>query len=298
MSNYVSGMSYKTTDGKVINFGLASKKSCVTIASVTSSEKARAVADFIIPNDETIVNELQAAFNSIPSTGGEIHLCAGTYDFNKLASVSADSEFGRVLDIPYSNITVSGEGNGTVITYDSGSDDVCLMQAFGLTNICIRDMRFKVGYGADGIVLENCRDSVVTNCIFSQIDSDAYGCIDVRGGSANTIVGNHFTPCEYNTCIILGSNSTSTLIANNTFTYGEWGGSDMIYMTGASDTMIQGNLFRLSDDECALRVITRSGSSGNTRGCFINNYISLNGSACESAGVLKDLKIDNVVVTV
>lgn len=292
---YLKNISYKSKDGKMHEAFIAGKDSRIVIASVTSSEKAKAVADFVIPNNETIFNKMQEAFNSIPSTGGEIHLCAGIYDFDSLA----DNTFLELyLTVPYNNMTISGEGKSTIFNYNEGNSEIRFIYANSQSNLCVRDILFKVGYGAEGVLLKNCNNSLINNCSFVHTNSDAYNAISLNGGTSNIISGNHITTDEMNSCINLYGNVADTMIVNNVFQHGYYGDSTMISLGQASDTMIQGNSFCLKDGDTALSIAGSSGVSKNARGCFIENYISLEGSAFESRGTLGDIKIDNVVVKV
>lgn len=287
MSNYVSGMSYKTTDGKVINFGLASKKSCVTIASVTSSEKAKAMADFVIPNGETILDEMQTAFNAVPSTGGEIHLCAGTYDFSiYCASVAGGSEAN--LNIPYNAVTVSGEGAGTVFAHNRNDSYITFINAFNKTGIHVKDIEFMVGDYSRGVGLRNCTYSTVSNCTPVMKNTDAYNGILVSGGAYNKIINNMCIGNEFSTVIRI-ENSRHCIVEGNLIV-GSMEGI-LISVTKSTDILISGNLLQVEKKDTGVYV-----DSATTGSVMHNHIVNNNGKAIIGNGA--NLYVNNQVVTV
>ena len=104
------------------------------VATQSSSEKSKAVADFLgdgVGDQE----EMYAAIHALPSSGGTVTLMEGTYDIRKVE----DKLGGLIID--RSNVTLIGQGTATrLILAPDQNTNVIRIIGNGVGNIVIRDL--------------------------------------------------------------------------------------------------------------------------------------------------------------
>ncbi len=104
------------------------------VATQSSSEKSKAVADFVgdgVGDQE----EMYAAIHALPSSGGTVTLMEGTYDIRKV-----EGKLGGLI-IDRSNVTLIGQGAATrLILAPDQNTNVIRIIGNGVGNIVIRDL--------------------------------------------------------------------------------------------------------------------------------------------------------------
>ncbi len=104
------------------------------VATRNSSEKSRAAADFLgdgIGDQE----EIYAAIQALPSSGGTVTLAEGVYDIRKVAGTLG----GLVID--RSNVILTGQGSGTRLILAPGQNtNVIRIIGNGVGNVTIRNL--------------------------------------------------------------------------------------------------------------------------------------------------------------
>lgn len=104
------------------------------VATQSSSEKSKAVADFLgdgVGDQE----EIYAAIHALPSSGGTVTLMEGTYDIRKV-----EGKLGGLI-IDRSNVTLIGQGTATrLILAPDQNTNVIRIIGNGVGNIVIRDL--------------------------------------------------------------------------------------------------------------------------------------------------------------
>ena len=104
------------------------------VATQSSSEKSKAVADFLgdgVGDQE----EIYAAIHALPSSGGTVTLMEGTYDIRKV-----EGKLGGLI-IDRSNVTLTGQGTATrLILAPDQNTNVIRIIGNGVGNIVIRDL--------------------------------------------------------------------------------------------------------------------------------------------------------------
>ena len=210
----------------------------VFVAASDASAKSKSGADYICTgtNDEETI---QAAINSIVSTGGVIQLSEGTFYFSNNRTSGAVS--GIALD---SGIALKGAGSSTVInTYNtSGFSDDPAIGVTGSDNVTISDMLimsgdYKFSYSID---INGSSNVKVNNIIFTLQGSDS-GIFRIYNSSDVNVINSRFEVTESQTNILVGNNSKNILIKNNVFNVYDW---EAIYVYGGvSNVIIDGNFF-------------------------------------------------------
>ena len=108
--------------------------STMIVATQSSSEKSKSVADFVgdgVGDQE----EIYKAIHALPSSGGTVTLMEGTYDIRKV-----EGKLGGVI-IDRSNVTLMGQGTATrLILAPDQNTNVIRIIGNGVGNIVIRDL--------------------------------------------------------------------------------------------------------------------------------------------------------------
>lgn len=216
----------------------AQHTSTVFVAAANARAESKSGADYVCTgtNDEETI---QAAINSIVSTGGVIQLSEGTFYFSNNRTSGAVS--GIALD---SGIALKGAGSSTVInTYNTS--DVSDSPAIGVTgsdNVTISDMLimsgdYKFSYSID---INGSSNVEVNNIIFTLQGSDS-GIFRIYNSSDVNVINSRFEVTESQTNILVGNNSKNILIKNNVFNVYDW---EAIHVYGGvSNVIIDGNFF-------------------------------------------------------
>ena len=172
-------------------------------------------------------DNIQAAIDSLPDTGGEVLIKQGTYVLKKQ------------LTLDKSNITISGNGRSSIIRVTS---DIHCMTISYANQVILQNLFFYSTAG-DWIGLEmlrisNCTNSIIRNCFFNAPD-----CGGISMGSStltqtnNQIINNVFEDTG-NVSIGVGK-ETYVIISGNIFR----GSPAYCISTGASNSLISGNSF-------------------------------------------------------
>ena len=217
----------------------AQHTSTVFVAAANARAESKSGADYVCTgtNDEETI---QAAINSIVSTGGVIQLSEGTFYFSNNRTSGAVS--GIALD---SGIALKGAGSSTVInTYNtSGFSDNPAIGVTGSDNVTISDMLimsgdYKFSYSID---INGSSNVEVNNIIFTLQGSDS-GIFRIYNSSDVNVINSRFEVTESQTSISVTNNSKNILIKNNVFNVYDW---EAIYVYGgASNVIIDGNFFK------------------------------------------------------
>lgn len=213
----------------------------VFVAAANARAESKSGADYVCTgtNDEETI---QAAINSIVSTGGVIQLSEGTFYFSNNRTSGAVS--GIALD---SGIALKGAGSSTVInTYNtSGFSDNPAIGVTGSDNVTISDMLimsgdYKFSYSID---INGSSNVEVNNIIFTLQGSDS-GIFRIYNSSDVNVINSRFEVTESQTSISVTNNSKNILIKNNVFNVYDW---EAIYVHGgASNVLIDCNFFKES----------------------------------------------------
>lgn len=216
----------------------AQHTSTVFVAAANARAESKSGADYVCTgtNDEETI---QAAINSIVSTGGVIQLSEGTFYFSNNRTSGAVS--GIALD---SGIALKGAGSSTVInTYNtSGFSDNPAIGVTGSDNVTISDMLimsgdYKFSYSID---INGSSNVEVNNIIFTLQGSDS-GIFRIYNSSDVNVINSRFEVTESQTSISVTNNSKNILIKNNVFNVYDW---EAVNVYGASNVIIDGNFFK------------------------------------------------------
>ena len=115
--------------------------------------------------DVSQFNSVQAAFDSLPETGGVIHFPAGRYEIPETVCLALSSQ---------QHASISGEGRASVLI-NTNHCQTPLMKITGVVGswwpdlkITVRDLTFEGNYDSgDALVLEYPNDTQVDSCFFS-----------------------------------------------------------------------------------------------------------------------------------
>lgn len=216
----------------------AQHTSTVFVAAANARAESKSGADYICTgtNDEETI---QAAINSIVSTGGVVQLSEGTFYFSNNRTSGAVA--GIALD---SGIALKGAGSSTVINTYNTSDfsDNPAIGVTGSDNVTISDMLIMSGDStfAYSIDINGSSSVKVDNIIFTLQGSDS-GIFRIYNSSDVNVINSRFEVTESQTSILVGNNSKNILIKNNVFNVYDW---EAIYVYGgASNVIIDGNFF-------------------------------------------------------
>jgi parallel beta-helix repeat protein len=226
-----------------------SRSVTVVVAANNSSEKSKAGADFIVPDDaDNAQDTINAAINSLPSYGGKVVLMEGTYNIN--API-----------VLISNVILEGMGTGTVVKHVQDAItgyafDIVEVESVGIKNILV-DGNTTLSRRQGGINIKNAAQIQVSNCIFKsnmtygvysekstdiRIDSsyfsNLYRGVGLSDTSRLTVNGSNFKNLSNNGITISNKNSEN-VFSNNIIDDSEGTG---IYLSGTTDNQIKHNL--------------------------------------------------------
>lgn len=106
----------------------------VVVATADSSERSRALADFV-GDGQGDQDEINVAIRALPPVGGTVLLMEGTYDVRRV-----EGTLGGVL-IERSNVTLAGQGPATRLVQAPAQDtNVIRIIGSGVGDITIRDL--------------------------------------------------------------------------------------------------------------------------------------------------------------
>ena len=106
----------------------------VVVATADSSERSRALADFV-GDGQGDQDEINVAIRALPPVGGTVLLMEGTYDIRRV-----EGTLGGVL-IERSNVTLAGQGPATRLVQAPAQDtNVIRIIGSGVGDITIRDL--------------------------------------------------------------------------------------------------------------------------------------------------------------
>jgi parallel beta-helix repeat protein len=247
--------------------------------------------------------EIQAALDSLPSTGGQVILLDGTFNIQ--------STIGRNI----SNITIRGQGKSTILT--TSTDNLIFFSFTGtngseLTGITIADMQI------DGANVSNCGiyfeyvdksliqnvcskrhtsstwrsgitlvNSDFNNIIGNTCSENSYEGIDIEYSNSNTIIGNI---CQGNAdCNIYLFESNNNTIANNICQDNIYNG---IFLGDSNNNTITGNIchrnkFGIHFDDSNNNTITGNICQGNNWDGIVivtSNNNTITGNICQGNG--------------
>jgi parallel beta-helix repeat protein len=172
--------------------------------------------------------EIQAALDSLPSTGGQVVLLDGTFN--------VESDIGRNI----SNITIRGQGKSTVLTTTSPTDELFFFYFMGapgaeLTGITIADMQIDgANKGYMGIYFGWVNKSIIQN-VYS-IRNRCSG-IEIQDSNNNTITGNTCQGNGWDGITLYRSNNNT--VTGNICQENTWYG---IYIKGSNNNTVTGNI--------------------------------------------------------
>ena len=227
-----------TQNGKVSTVRTAS----LMVAALDSSATSKAPADYIADgaNDEM---EIQAAIDSLPASGGSVTLHGGTYYLSAEIAISGD------------NVSLIGQGNGTVLTCPDGfsSDpaeiDFAMLDITG-NGVSISNLSF------DG------NETGIAGGVQSAIDANSAANLHIEGVRFEKFTGDG-----------IYANSPSNLSITNSYFYQiKDDGADI---NNASYSVVSGNIFEsIGDNGIDTESTTFSSFTGNT-------FNTVGGSAIE-----------------
>ncbi len=114
--------------------GQAAAGATIVVATADSSDRSRALADFV-GDGQGDQEEINAAVRALPPVGGTVLLTEGTFDIRKV-----EGTLGGVL-IERSNVTLAGQGPATKLVQAPGQDtNVIRIIGSGVGQIVIRDL--------------------------------------------------------------------------------------------------------------------------------------------------------------
>jgi parallel beta-helix repeat protein len=247
--------------------------------------------------------EIQAALDSLPSTGGQVILLDGTFN--------VESDIGRNI----SNITIRGQGKSTVLTTTtSGLTFFSFTGTSGseLTGITISDMVIDgANSGHIGIYFEYVDKSLIQNVLIKRFDS-IHGLADIKlyNSDFNQIIDNAITGCRYygiclDTCnnniiadnmiyinhycgIYLETNCYNNTITGNNIMSNFAGG---ILISYSNNNTVAGNTCIENGDGIGIYTGDNNAIVGNTcirnrNGIYIDtgNYNTITGNVCKESG--------------
>ena len=274
-------LTYDSNIGKWVNAPPPQPITAATFVVAASNSLHKDRADFICDGIDD-QEEIQAAIDALPESGGTIILLEGTYN------ISAP------INILKNNITLAGVGWATKIYIVNGSNCDAIVIGNGLTslsNIVIRDLQidgnganqnYGVGliylYGGSGYEIKYC---CIINCYLHSGSGDG---LVLSYANNNIIIGN----------IILSnySNGISTYHSNNNIIYLNQSNSNafegIAIMQYSNNNIINGNQSN-SNGDCGIYLsyssynqIISNHATGNFCGIVINdancnnNYIGKN----------------------
>jgi len=246
--------------------GITSYSKAATVVVAASNSKDTSNADYVCDGTDDDV-EIQAAIDSLPASGGRVLLLEGTY------------VLGSSLNILKSNVSLEGQGNGTVIkgaisnSYIIVGDGSTTLYNIKISNLRIDGTDQTSGHGIyfRGGSANKITNSVVYNCLIENCVS--YGIYLYY--SDNNIVTNNYCYSQ-NTGIRLDY-STNNIINGNNFKNNSVDGIG-IYNNSNNNTIIGNyceNRIRLyySDNNVISNNIIDSAGTGIYSECNNNLYI-------------------------
>jgi len=197
----------------------------IFVAAHNARPEVKALADFVCTgsNDDLVIEQ---AINSLPPSGGRVVLSEG------------DFILGSSIDILRSNVTLEGQGAGTVIkgaintSYIIVGNGATALSGIRIANLAIDGTGQTSGhgihfYGASNYLITN---SVIENCWIRRCSNNG---IYLYYSRENTITGNNCISNADNGIAI--SNSSNNLIISNSLTSN--GGSGILIVDSNNNTI-------------------------------------------------------------
>jgi len=148
-------------------------------------------ADYVCDGTDD-ATEINAAIAALPAEGGKVTLLEGTFDL------------GARIEIQKDNVTLDGQGNGTVLVTAGGTQGI---YSNGYQGMKIRDMYILGGAGGTGvergIYLLNCTDAEIRSCWVASCKAD--GILIVNGGTQNMVRDCKVTSCTLSGIVVAGA---------------------------------------------------------------------------------------------
>ena len=263
----------------------------VIVASTTSTDAAKAGADYVVANDANLAANIQAAINRLPPTGGEVHFCAGEYNFD---ACSAAATAGSAIKITLKSHTkVSGEGGATLFSKNDTNAAITMFFSEG-ENISISDIRFWADSAATPIHLRSARDvNIERVTIKGNGNSDRI----ILCQSCNGVNIDHVQITLYDNDIAIKLSKCYSSSVTNCIFAGSSGATYIMIYGGTTRTKVIGNTF--TDINDGGKGITINGdTSAITQVVMItDNIFKANGGGDPyTIGVDAGMNIQNVCV--
>ena len=186
-------------------------------------------------------DDIQAAVDSLPQSGGKIIVKPGTYN------ITSD------IDITKDNVVIIGSGISSKIT--TTTNNLKLIDVTGTRSGIIISNLFFFGNGSGlerGIRLSNITNSIIENCIFENCGAI---CIQVVAATNDCFIRNNICKSNPGDAIIIVSGA-QTQIINNIITECNIG----IQITRSNDNIISGNNC-FNNVSIGIRVFSNSNSN-------------------------------------
>jgi len=161
--------------------------------------------------------EINMAINSLPASGGIVHLLEGTYN------ISANLLEGETIAgiVPHSDVAIFGTGRGTILKVKASVGNLNVINALNVNNVHIARMKIdgnsRTGTGNIGIRFANVSNSKISDVWAEDLSSAGIVINDAVGNPStrNTVYNSNFRNNNLEGVII--ASSDYNLVTNNNF---------------------------------------------------------------------------------
>jgi len=248
----------------------------VFVAASDARSEVKSLADFVCTgsNDDVTIEQ---AINSLPAAGGRVVLSEGNFIL------------GSSIDILKNNVTLEGQGAGTVIKGAIGTSYIIVGNgSTALSNIKIANLAIDgtgqtsgngiYFYGGSGYLITN---SIIKNCWIKKCYN--YG-IYLYYSNNNTVTGNNVQSNYYGIYIV--SSSSNTVTGNNVQSNTYYG----IYLDHSNNNTVTGN--NVQSNGIGILVFYSNNNTVTGNNVQLNNFdgipISYSNNNIVTGNILKD----------
>jgi len=267
----------------------------VFVAASDARPEVKALADYVCSGSNDDVT-IEKAISALPAAGGRVVLSEGNYTL------------GSSIDILKSNVTLEGQGPGTVIKGAIGTSYIIVGNgSTALSNIRICNLKIDAinqtaGYGINfyGSASYPITNSIVENCwIINCLYGDA---IILSYSNNNMITGNNCLSGTYGSGIHLSYSTNNIVIGNNCIS-----NDNGIVLSYSNNNTVTGNVcssngsYGILLDSSNNNTISGNVCSSNTNGIYFlnssnNNIVSENNcSSNTNYGIRLDSSNNNTI---